>query len=153
MDAHPRREISDIVEEAAAHPARIAVVTGGEPLMHDLTALSSALQAAGFRTHLETSGTHPLSGTWDHVCFSPKKFKAPVPGFHALTHELKVVVFHPSDLDWAEAHAAAMPEEAQLYLQPEWGRQERMVPSIVAHVLAKPRWKVSLQTHKYLRIP
>lgn len=153
IEAHPSRSIPDIVEEATAHSARIAVVTGGEPLMHDLTALTGALRAAGFRTHLETSGTHPLSGSWDHICFSPKKFKAPVPGFHAQAHELKVVVYHPSDLAWAEMHAAQMPADAQLYLQPEWGRQERMVPPIVAHVLAKPRWKVSLQTHKYLRIP
>ena len=150
---HPVLAIADIVAEAARHPARIVVVTGGEPLMHDLTPLTNALRAAGFRTHLETSGAHPLSGDWHHICFSPKKFKAPLPAVAAEAHELKVVVFNSHDLLWAEQHAASVPLKCALYLQPEWDKREAMMPLITAHVKDHPRWRISLQTHKYLNIP
>ena len=150
---HPRLALADIVAEAARHPARIAVITGGEPLMHDLTGLTSALREVGFRTHLETSGAYPLSGEWHHICFSPKKFKAPLPAVAAEAHELKVVVFNAHDLLWAEQHAAGVGSDCTLYLQPEWDRREAMMPLITAHVKAHPRWRISLQTHKYLNIP
>jgi organic radical activating enzyme len=151
--AHPLVDVQDIVAEAARHPARIAVVTGGEPLMHDLGPLTAALRAAGFRTHIETSGTHPLSGDWHHICFSPKKFKAPVPGFHQLADELKVVVFNKHDLQWAHDHAALVRPGCACFLQPEWDRRDTVAPLIVEKVKADPRWRISLQTHKYLNIP
>jgi len=153
MDAHPRLAVADIVAEAARHPARIAVITGGEPLMHELGPLTGELIAAGFRTHIETSGAHPLSGIWHHICFSPKKFKEPLPGIHQAAHELKVVVVNKHDLQWAEGHAARVSGQCALFLQPEWDRREAVMPLVVAHVLAHPRWRVSLQTHKYLNIP
>lgn len=150
---HPVRSVDDIVAEAAARPARIAVVTGGEPLLYELGALTRALRAAGFRTHLETSGSSPLSGEWHHICFSPKKFKQPVEGFHRLADELKVVVFNKHDLQWAEGHAAKTRPDCALFLQPEWGKRLAMTPLVVEYVLAHPRWRVSLQTHKYMEIP
>jgi organic radical activating enzyme len=121
--------------------------------MHDLGPLTTALRAAGFRTHIETSGAHPLSGEWHHICLSPKKFKAPLPGIHQQAHELKVVVFNKHDLPWAEEHAASMPAEAMLYLQPEWDKRDSMTPLIVEHIKQHPRWRASLQTHKYMNIP
>ena len=151
--AHPLVEVEAIVTEAARHPARIAVVTGGEPLMHDLGPLATALRAAGFRTHIETSGTSPLSGDWHHICFSPKKFKAPVPGFHLHAHELKVIVFNKHDLQWADGHATQVGADCVCFLQPEWDKRDTITPLIVEKVKAEPRWRISLQTHKYLNIP
>ena len=153
VDKHPRRPVEELVREAAAFPGRIAVITGGEPLMHDLAPLTTALRAAGFRTHIETSGAHPLSGEWHHICLSPKKFKAPLPGIHQQAHELKVVVFNKHDLQWAEEHVAFMPADALLNLQPEWDKRETMTPLIVEHIKQHPRWRASLQTHKYMNIP
>jgi 7-carboxy-7-deazaguanine synthase len=153
MEAHPRYGVEHIVAEAAQHPGRIAVVTGGEPLMHDLGPLTEALRAAGFRTHIETSGAHPLSGSWHHICLSPKKFKVPIPGIHQVAHELKVVVCNKHDLQWAGEHAEQVSPQCSLYLQPEWDRREVVMPLIVDHVKAHPQWRISLQTHKYLNIP
>jgi organic radical activating enzyme len=153
IDAHPKHRVGDIVAEAAKYPARIAVVTGGEPLLHELGPLTKALRDAGFRTHIETSGSSPMSGEWHHVCFSPKKFKAPVPGFHQLADELKVVVFNKHDLEWAEGHAKLTRPDCALYLQPEWSKRETMMPLITDRVMAYPRWRISLQTQKYLNIP
>ncbi len=151
--AHPVRTVADIVSEAAGWPARIAVVTGGEPLLHQLGPLTTALRAAGFRTHIETSGTSRLSGEWHHICFSPKKFKAPVPGFHALADELKVVVFNKHDLQWAEGHSALIRPSCARFLQPEWGKRETISPLVVDYAMRHPQWQVSLQIHKYLQIP
>lgn len=151
--AHPRRSVEELVAEAARHPARIAVVTGGEPLLHNLAPLTAALRAAGFRTHLETSGSSPVSGDWHHICFSPKKFKAPVEGFHRLADELKIVVFNKHDLQWAEGHAARVRADCALYLQPEWGRHADATLLVTQYVMRHPRWRVSLQTHKYMNIP
>lgn len=152
-DAHPRLEVGAIVAEADRHPSRIAVITGGEPLMHDLAPLTAALRLAGFRTHIETSGAHPFSGDWHHVCLSPKKFKPALPEAFERAHELKVIVFNKHDLQWAEEQAARAHRGCALYLQPEWSRREAMMPLIVEHVKAQPEWRISLQTHKYLNIP
>ena len=152
-NAHPKLEVDDIVAEAAKHPGRIAVITGGEPLMHDLGPLTNALRAAGFRTHIETSGAHPFSGAWHHVCLSPKKFKQALPEAFSKAHELKVIVFNKHDLPWAEEQAAHAPSTCALFLQPEWSKREAMMPLVVDHVKTSPRWRISLQTHKYLNIP
>jgi len=153
MNAHPTRTVEDLVHEASQHPGRIVVITGGEPLLHDLTALTAAFKAVGFRTHIETSGSSPLSGTWDWICLSPKKFKAALPEAYRAAHELKVVVFNRHDLKWAEEQAAFTGPHCLHYLQPEWSKRDTMTPLIVEHVKAHPRWRVSLQTHKYMNIP
>jgi organic radical activating enzyme len=150
---HPRVALADMVAAVMGHPGRNVVITGGEPLMHDLTQLTATLKAADCQTWLETSGAYPLSGDWDWICVSPKKFKAPLPSVLQLAHELKVVVFNKSDFAWAEEHAAQVGAHTRLYLQPEWSRAAQMTPLIVDYVKQNPRWQVSLQTHKYLDIP
>lgn len=151
--AHPLMTVGEIVSAASAYPGRIAVITGGEPAMHDLTALTTGLKQAGFRTHIETSGSSPLSGELDFITLSPKKFKAPLPGSLGVAGELKVVVFHKSDFAWAEQHAAATGTDCRLYLQPEWSRHESITPLIIDYIQQHPEWQLSLQTHKYLNIP
>ena len=151
--AHQVRSVDDLVAEALEQPARIAVITGGEPAMHELGPLTHALRAAGFRTHIETSGAHPLSGEWHWICFSPKKFRAPLPDIYDRADELKVIVYNRHDLDWAGEHAARVRPGCLLYLQPEWDRRDKVMPLVTAHVQAHPQWRISLQTHKYLGIP
>ncbi|QNP54167.1 7-carboxy-7-deazaguanine synthase QueE [Hymenobacter qilianensis] len=150
---HPRVELADMVAAVKQHPGRNVVVTGGEPLMHDLTQLTATLKEAGCQTWLETSGAYPLTGDWDWICVSPKKFKSPLPSVLQLAHELKVVVFNKSDFAWAEEHAAQVGTHTRLYLQPEWSRAAQMTSLIVDYVKQNPQWQVSLQTHKYLDIP
>jgi 7-carboxy-7-deazaguanine synthase len=150
---HPLISIGRIVEEASGHPGRLAVITGGEPLMHDCSALTAALHAQGFTVNIETSGSHPLSGNWDWICLSPKKFKAPLPEILPKTNELKVVVYNQSDFQWAEKYAALVSPECKLYLQPEWERSSIVTPMIIDYILKEPRWEFSLQIHKYIHVP
>jgi len=150
---HPAVDVKEMARRAKASGGEIAVVTGGEPTMYDLSGLTAELKKAGLKTHLESSGAYPLSGDWDWVCFSPKKFKAPDPSFPDKAKELKVVIFNKSDFDWAEEFALKVPSGCQLFLQPEWSREKEMIPSIVHYVKMHPVWKISLQVHKYMNIP
>ncbi len=152
-DQFAQMPVQTIVAEAKASPCRTAVVTGGEPLMHNLDLLCAELHAHGFKNHIETSGTSPLTGQWDWLCLSPKKFKAPRKEYFAAAHELKVVIYHESDLDWAASFLPELNAHCQLYLQPEWGRRERVMPAIVKYIKDNPQWQMSLQTHKYMDIP
>ncbi|MFY7900382.1 MAG: 7-carboxy-7-deazaguanine synthase QueE [Chitinophagaceae bacterium] len=159
VSKHPQITIETIVEKAVkeclpAHPSTvIVVVTGGEPLMHDLTALTNALHEKGFKTNIETSGSSRLSGNWDWICLSPKKFKAPLAEVILFANELKVVVFHPSDFEWAEKYAAQVQSNCQLYLQPEWDKAAIVTPLIVDYIKQHPQWQLSLQIHKYIQVP
>lgn len=150
---HPIRSVSDLMAEASAHPGRLAVITGGEPLLHDCGPLTQALQQAGFRTHIETSGSSPLSGSWNWICLSPKKFKAPLPEVSAQADELKVVVYNKHDFAWAEQHAGLVSPSCKLFLQPEWSRKEEMTPLIVDYILEHPQWTLSAQVHKFINVP
>ena len=152
-DAHPLKSIDEMVESVKASGSSIAVITGGEPFMHDLSPLTTSLQHAGIKTHIETSGAHPLSGQWDWICLSPKKFKAPLNEVIDAAHELKVVIYHPSDFVWAEQYAARVSPDCLLYLQPEWSKSATMTPLIIEYILKNPRWVISLQTHKFMQIP
>jgi 7-carboxy-7-deazaguanine synthase len=152
-NAHPKYTIPTMVDWASEHPGRMAVITGGEPLMYNLDELTASLKDAGFETNIETSGAHPLSGTWDWVCFSPKKFKAPLPEFYEAAQELKVIIYNKSDFEFAEYHAARVNPNCKLYLQVEWDRRDKMMPLVVEYVKAHPQWRVSTQTHKYMDIP
>ncbi|MDN4165943.1 7-carboxy-7-deazaguanine synthase QueE [Cytophagales bacterium LB-30] len=149
----PVQTVSQIVEEAVQFPGRLAVITGGEPAMYNLQALTAQLHARGFKTNIETSGVYPLTGAWDWVCFSPKKFKAPHESVYAQANELKVVIYHPSDLAWAESHAAKVSGACKLYLQPEWSKHQQMLPLIIDYIKANPKWEISLQIHKFMDIP
>ncbi len=154
MNAHPRLTIDSIVSEAVAHPGRMAVITGGEPLMHDLTSLTTALQTAGFQTNIETSGVcETVTGSWDWVCFSPKKFKKPNPAIYERADELKVIIYNQSDFAFAESFVQHLRTNCRLFLQTEWSRTKEMLPLIVEYVKNNPQWQVSLQTHKYMDIP
>lgn len=151
--AHPMMEINELVNLVKVTPAEVVVITGGEPLMHQLDVLTTELQRAGLKTHIETSGAHPLSGTWDWICLSPKKFKAPLPEIVPLANELKVVVFNKSDFEWAELYAEKTNPSCKLYLQPEWDKASLMTPLMVEYIKANPRWELSLQLHKYIQVP
>jgi 7-carboxy-7-deazaguanine synthase len=151
--AHPRQPIEKIVAAAKEFPGRIAVVTGGEPLMHNCSALTHTLQDHGFQTHIETSGAYPLSGNWDWICLSPKKFKHPLPGPIESADELKVVIYHPSDFTWAESFVKKLKPGCKLFLQPEWSKRETIIPLISAYILENPKWEFSLQLHKYIQVP
>lgn len=150
---HPLMTIDEITTLAAANPGRIAVITGGEPALHNLTALCDKLHSEGFKTHIETSGSSPIVGDIDWVTLSPKKFKAPIQEALDMANELKVVVYHPSDLKWAEEHAAKVPGNCLLYLQPEWSKRDAVTPLIIDYIQQNPKWQLSLQTHKYINIP
>lgn len=160
-DAHPQYATTQIIETALREVNRenghaapiIAVVTGGEPLMHQLDALTDALHEAGFATNIETSGSSPLSGQWDWICLSPKKFKAPLPEVLEQAHELKVVVYNKHDFEWAEEQAALVSPHCKLYLQPEWSKAAIATPLIVDYIKAHPQWELSLQVHKYINVP
>ena len=151
--AHPVKPVSEMVAEAKKFPGRIAVVTGGEPLMHDCGPLTRELHDAGFHTHIETSGAYPLSGDWDWICLSPKKFKHPLSGPVEKADELKVVIYHPSDFTWAESFAEKVNPGCKLFLQPEWSKREQVTPLISEYIMHNPRWEFSLQLHKYIQVP
>lgn len=150
---HPQLTIEGIVAAAAAHPARIAVVTGGEPLLHNLEELTFELHQAGFQTNIETSGSSPVSGAWDWICLSPKKFKAPLPENVLLANELKVVIYNKHDFAWAEQFTQQTNKNCRLYLQPEWSKADGVTPLIVDYIKAHPQWQLSLQIHKYINVP
>ena len=150
---HPHKPISAIVEEARKCPSRLAVITGGEPLMHPLDELTGQLKAAGFQTNLETSGSSPLSGNWDWICLSPKKFKPPIQSVIPKANELKIIVYNRHDFVWAEKYALQTSRDCKKYLQPEWERSEAMTPLIIEYIKQHPDWELSLQLHKFVHIP
>jgi 7-carboxy-7-deazaguanine synthase len=160
-EAHPKFTVKEIVHEAKTtvniQPSNItsviAVITGGEPAMHDLTELTGQLKGAGFQTNIETSGSSPLTGQWDWICVSPKKFKAPLPAVLQKANELKVIIYNKDDFNWAEEHAANVAPQCKLYLQPEWSKADAMTPLIVEYIKHHPQWELSLQIHKYINVP
>ena len=153
VNAHPKISVNDLVKKAKSSGTEIVVITGGEPAMHNLESLTEELHKAGLKTNIETSGAYPLTGNWDWVCLSPKKFKAPHPSVFEKADELKIIVYNKSDFDWAEEHANKVRNTTELFLQPEWSKEKEMVPLIIDYVKANPKWKVSLQIHKYMNIP
>lgn len=150
---HPMLPMDEIVQQAMAFRGRMAVITGGEPLMYNLDTLTKALQEKGFQTNIETSGVYPISGYWDWICFSPKKFKTPHESIYDFADELKVIIYNKSDFDFAEEHAALVKKDCHLLLQPEWSKSDQMLPLIIDYIKDNPRWSMSLQTHKYMDIP
>lgn len=159
-DRHPQKTIENIVDEALSFSKNIVsgdkpiiVITGGEPLLHNLDELTISLQSQGFKTHIETSGSSSLSGFWDWICLSPKKFKKPLPEVLKVADELKVVVYNKSDFKWAEENAVLVSPGCRLFLQPEWSRINIVTPLIIEYIKAHPKWQLSLQAHKYIHVP
>ncbi len=150
---HPMIAIETLVNEVKKTTAKLVVITGGEPLMHNLGLLTTLLQEAGLETNIETSGSSPLSGSWDWICLSPKKFKAPLPEIIPHAHELKIVVFNKSDFTWAEEFAEQVGPNCKLYIQPEWSKASIVTPLIVDYIKENPKWELSLQLHKYINVP
>ncbi len=149
----PSYTADEIIEKFEPTTCNMVVITGGEPAMYNLTDLTNGLKNKGFKVHIETSGAYPLTGTFDWICFSPKKFKKPIENFGKKADELKVIVFNKSDFEWAETYRKEVGGKCKLYLQPEWDKRETVKEIIVDYVKMNPEWKVSLQTHKYLEIP
>jgi 7-carboxy-7-deazaguanine synthase len=152
--AHPIVSVEDIVAEVKGFKTNFVVITGGEPTMHDISKLVDELKNNNIYVAIETAGTNPVYKGVDWICFSPKKFKKPDPSVYPVSDELKVVVFHKSDLLWAEDHAAKITKSStHLYLQPEWSKSDKILPLILDYIQENPKWKLSLQTHKYINIP
>ncbi|MFM7382454.1 MAG: 7-carboxy-7-deazaguanine synthase QueE [Microcystaceae cyanobacterium] len=147
----PQHEVTDLTQLVSQANPAIVVITGGEPLQHDLTALTQSLKERGFRLHLETSGAYPLSGVFDWITLSPKPFKAPHPSLYEKAQELKVIIADPSDFIWAESQSAKVPPQTLRYLQPEWNCADSQT-WIIHYILRHPQWRFSLQTHKYLGV-
>ena len=150
---YPLQSIEEIVKKAKENPARLAVITGGEPTLHNLEVLTAELKNEGFSTNIETSGSSPLTGNWNWICLSPKKFKPPLPEILKKANELKIIVFNQSDFQWAEKYAAEVSSSCKLYLQPEWEKAATVTPSIIDYIKENPQWQLSLQIHKYINIP
>lgn len=152
-DLYPLQTVEEIVSEAKKYPGKLIVITGGEPTLYNLERLTKTLQQEGFETNIETSGSHPLSGVWNWICLSPKKFKPPIPAILNRANELKIIIFNKSDFAWAEKYAAEVSESCRLYLQPEWNKAELVTPWIIDYVKENPKWQLSLQIHKYINVP
>ncbi len=152
-EAHPQYEVADIVSWPVLANAELVVITGGEPLMYNLYPLTRALREAGLKVNIETSGAHPLTGSFDWITLSPKKFRQPLPEICGQAQELKIIVFNKSDFEWAEDYAGKVSSECRLFLQPEWDKSEQMLPQLIDYVKRHPKWRISLQTHKYMMIP
>jgi organic radical activating enzyme len=150
---HPLTPVDQIVENASKYPAKAVVVTGGEPSTYNLEYLTSELRKRGIKTYIETSGAYPLTGIWDWVCLSPKKTSPPLPEAFEAADELKMIIYNRNDFVWAEKNAVFVNMNCKLYLQPEWSKAKEVMPLIVDYVMNNPRWRVSLQTHKYMNIP
>ena len=151
-DLHPPTLADTIVNNVKRH-SNTVVITGGEPLMWSMNYITESLQKSNIKTHIETSGAYSFSGKWDWFCLSPKKTKLPLEEAYPEADELKMIVHNKSDFDFAEEQAAKVGKKCQLYLQPEWSRKEKMTALIVDYVMKNPKWKISLQTHKFLNIP
>lgn len=152
-EKHPKMSVAELADYVKNSGTQIVVITGGEPAMHSLNPLVEILKSQGVRVHIETSGAHPINGHLDWVCLSPKKFKFPLKESLQKADEYKVVVFHPSDIEWASQFLNELPQNCELYLQPEWSKSEIVMPLIIDFVKLNPNWKISLQTHKFLNIP
>ena len=152
-EAHPKVGVEKMAARAGESGSELVVITGGEPAMYELSRLTQAIKNQGLRTHIETSGAYPLTGSWDWVCLSPKKFKEPHESVYPQADELKIIVYNKSDFDWAEKEAVKVSSSCRLYLQPEWSREKEMLPVMIDYVKGHPRWTISLQVHKYMNIP
>jgi 7-carboxy-7-deazaguanine synthase len=152
-EMHPMIDAETIIGNAVQSGTDSVVVTGGEPLMWNLDFLCDGLKNHNIKTYIETSGAYPLSGKWDWICLSPKKNMPPAGDICNMADELKVIIQDKSDFEWAEKYRSLVNDTCQLFLQPEWSRFEKIIPEIIEYIKADPKWRMSLQIHKYMHIP
>lgn len=150
---HPQVSVKTMVDWVKESGAQLCVITGGEPAMYNLTALVDELHLIGVKVNIETSGAYEIIGDFDWICLSPKKFKFPISSSLNKANEFKVVVFHLSDIQWAETYINDLNKDCLLYLQPEWSKSKQNVPIIIDYVKQNQKWQISLQTHKFMDIP
>jgi organic radical activating enzyme len=150
---HPATSVNNIIEETLKYPSDTVIITGGEPLIWNLDFLTSQLKSHNKQTHVETSGAYPITGKWDWICLSPKKTKSPLAEVYKKANELKVIIYNRDDFNFAIEEAEKVSENCKLYLQPEWSKKDKVTSLIIDFVMKNPKWKISLQTHKYLNIP
>lgn len=149
---YPKLDVDEIVARAAKTPSRSVVVTGGEPMLYNMDYLCAKMHEHGISCFLETSGSEPLSGEWDWICLSPKYGAAPKPEMLAHANELKVVIGCEEDFAWAEENSRKVSKNCLLFLQPDWNRCNAIIGHLVQYILDHPKWRMSLQTHKYMQI-
>jgi len=149
----PPVKVEQIVQNALLQPAKVVVVTGGEPSLYPLDYLCQKLKENSIETYIETSGAYHLTGQWDWICLSPKPQQPPVNGIHMKADELKVIITKPEDIEWAEENAKKVKSTCKLYLQPEWSVYNGIIQHVVTHAMSNPKWQVSLQAHKFMHIP
>jgi organic radical activating enzyme len=150
---YPPKDVQEILDEIYLLPSRSVVFTGGEPMHYNMDYITSELHKKGFRTYLETSGSQSMSGQWNWICLSPKKNKGPLDEVYRRADELKIIIENEDDFAWAKEEAKKVSRECKLYLQPEWSKAEELMQKLVDFALLNPQWKVSIQSHKYMRIP
>ncbi len=153
MDGHEEKSLEELISETVQSGTNMAVITGGEPLIYNLDDLCSVLKERKIRRHIETSGAYKLSGEWDWLCLSPKKFLKPKEEICSMADELKIIIFNKSDFKWAEEYAEKVNPDCKLYLQPEYSKEKEMLPLIIDYVKENPKWHISLQIHKIMNIP
>ena len=151
-DLHPPTSISEIMKGIENYAVDTVVITGGEPLMWNMSKLTSSLKNKGIKVHLETSGAHPLSGSFDWICLSPKKKQPVLNEIKSKANELKIIIHNSHDMVWAEKQLKGIQNTCKLYLQPEWSRRDMVTPKIIDYIQKNPKWTISLQTHKYMNI-
>ena len=152
-ELHPAVPVDEVVKKASSFPAKAIVITGGEPLTWNLDYLCSELKKEGLEIFLETSGAYPLSGMWNWICLSPKKHNPPLPGIYKMADELKIIVADDSDFQWAEKNRTKVTENCRLFLQPEWSKYNKIISKVTDYVMEHPSWNISLQSHKFMKIP
>lgn len=152
-DIFPPVDVDLVIENAKKTPASTVVITGGEPSMYPMDYLTSRFQSEGITTMVETSGAHVLSGSWDWICLSPKKYSPPHSSVYGIANELKVIIKYEADLKWAEANADLVNKNTPLFLQPEWSVATEIMPLLTEYIMKNPKWRMSLQSHKYMGIP
>jgi organic radical activating enzyme len=152
-NAHTQKSIEEILENALVYRGKNIVITGGEPAMYDLVPLTNLLHSNGFNLWIETSGAYEITGKWDWICLSPKRSKLPKETELKKANELKIIIYNNDDFNFALKYKSTVNDTCELYLQPEWSKQDKMLPKIIDFVKENPEWKISLQTHKFMNIP
>ncbi|BAQ65318.1 7-carboxy-7-deazaguanine synthase QueE [Geminocystis sp. NIES-3709] len=151
MKKYPLFTVQNIVDNLENINTKHIIITGGEPLLHDLLPLTNILKKKGYKTHLETSGSHHFTGDFDWVTFSPKPYKKIHNSIYDRVGELKIIIDNNNDFIFAELEAKKIPNNIPKYLQPQWDNPLSQ-ELIFNYILDHPEWRLSLQTHKFMGV-